>query len=135
AQVSDLARPPGGGRHSRGRDPQRVSRLPDGLPRVLRRSILRRRLHAHDGRVAAVRGGVRFPGRSGLAARVDRRTDPREGGVSDRLRSPWAPTGVLLAGCVLIGSISMQREMPLRAPLSTVPDTLLGFAGTDVEIS
>lgn len=55
--------------------------------------------------------------------------------MSDRLRSPWVPTGVLLAGCVLTGSISMQREMPLRAPLSTVPNTLLGYRGTDIEIS
>lgn len=52
-----------------------------------------------------------------------------------RLTSPWIPAGLLVAGCLLNASVRLQRAMPLAAPLTTLPDTLAGLAGTDVEVT
>ncbi len=46
----------------------------------------------------------------------------------------WAPVGVLGLGCLLNFSVSKQRELPLRAPLTTLPTTIATYRGEDVEI-
>lgn len=47
----------------------------------------------------------------------------------------WAPFGILALGCILNFSISQQRVMPLREPLTALPTELAGFRGEDVRIN
>ncbi|MGH7658845.1 MAG: exosortase C-terminal domain/associated protein EpsI [Gemmatimonadales bacterium] len=44
---------------------------------------------------------------------------------------PWIPGSMLGIGCILILFINRQQEMPLAAPLVTLPDTVAGYAGFD----
>lgn len=48
---------------------------------------------------------------------------------------PWLPGTMLGIGCILILFVNRQREMPLAAPLATLPDTVAGYAGFDEDIS
>lgn len=48
--------------------------------------------------------------------------------------SAWVPAGILLGGCLLNASSSMQRTMALDAPLTALPIVLLGSVGTDVVV-
>lgn len=52
---------------------------------------------------------------------------------SERVRQ-WAPTGVLAVGCGLLLLSTRQQAVPLVQPLSTLPTTLIGFTGKDIEV-
>lgn len=47
----------------------------------------------------------------------------------------WLPGALLGTGCILILFINRQRDMPLAAPLESLPDTVAGYAGLDQPIS
>jgi EpsI family protein len=48
----------------------------------------------------------------------------------------WTPAVLLGVGALVTVGMDTQRSMPLRAPLdAVVPDTLLGYIGSDGEIS
>lgn len=47
----------------------------------------------------------------------------------------WLPGALLGAGCIFILFINRQQDMPLAAPLETLPDTVAGYAGIDQPIS
>src|SRR6186997_2291441 len=66
-------------------------------------------------------------GRSGA---VD---DGTEGRVIAMTR--WIPAFLLGAGCLLTLGVDRQRNMPLAEPLDSIPMTLGGRAGRDLEIA
>ncbi len=47
----------------------------------------------------------------------------------------WVPAFLLGAGCVLTLGVDRQRNMPLAAPLDSIPMTLGGRAGQNLEIA
>lgn len=47
----------------------------------------------------------------------------------------WVPAVILGTGALLSASVREAREMPLRAPLTTVPDTLLLHASVALKLS
>ena len=49
--------------------------------------------------------------------------------------SAWVPAGVLIGGCLLNATSGMQRTMPLRVPLTTIPTVLLGSVGRDLAVN
>ena len=50
-------------------------------------------------------------------------------------RIQWLPAGILLAGAVATTGVSLQRNLPLRAPLgSAIPGEIEGFRGRDVTL-
>lgn len=51
------------------------------------------------------------------------------------LRGLWAPFGILAVGCILNFSVSQQRVMELREPLTALPTELASFQGQDVPIN
>ena len=46
----------------------------------------------------------------------------------------WAPAGVLAVGCGFLLLSARQLAMPLVEPLSTLPTTVQGFTGRDIEV-
>lgn len=51
-------------------------------------------------------------------------------------RIQWLPAGVLFAGAIATSGVSLQRSLPLRAPLgSAIPAEIEGVAGSDVTLS
>ncbi|MFZ5624249.1 MAG: exosortase C-terminal domain/associated protein EpsI [Gemmatimonadota bacterium] len=44
----------------------------------------------------------------------------------------WVPAGILGFGCLLLGGVSSQRAMPLRAPLATLPTEFGPFRATEI---
>jgi EpsI family protein len=48
---------------------------------------------------------------------------------------PWLPGGMLAVGCLFTLFIDRQSEMPLAAPLETLPNQMYGYKGTDMTIS
>lgn len=48
---------------------------------------------------------------------------------------PWVPGGMLGVGCLFTLFIDRQSEMPLAAPLSTLPAQMAGFTGIDRIVS
>ena len=48
---------------------------------------------------------------------------------------PWIPGGMLGVGCLFTLFIDRQSEMPLAAPLTTLPIQVGGFTGTEMTIS
>ncbi|MHB1328067.1 MAG: exosortase C-terminal domain/associated protein EpsI [Gemmatimonadales bacterium] len=51
------------------------------------------------------------------------------------VRTAWIPTTILVVGCLLNGSTRMQRTMDLAAPLSTFPNRIDGFEGSDITMT
>ena len=47
----------------------------------------------------------------------------------------WVPAVILSAGALLGMSVQEAREMPLRAPLASVPDSLLGHPSVALQLS
>ena len=47
---------------------------------------------------------------------------------------PLLPAGILGAGCLLLLLVGRQQTALLRAPLTQLPDSALGYAGRDVAI-
>jgi len=47
----------------------------------------------------------------------------------------WVPTLVLVMGCALLLLARRQESVPLAQPLAGLPKQLLGFSGTDVQIT
>jgi EpsI family protein len=52
-----------------------------------------------------------------------------------RSRLEWLPAGILAATVLLAAAVRAPRQMPLRAPLATVPDTLVGLPSVALELS
>lgn len=48
---------------------------------------------------------------------------------------PYLPAALLTAGCLLLLSANRQQEVPLRAPLNTLPVVVHGLGGTEQTIS
>lgn len=48
---------------------------------------------------------------------------------------PWIPGGLLSVGCIFTLLIDRQQEVPLAAPLSTLPSEVAGYQGTDRPIT
>jgi EpsI family protein len=46
----------------------------------------------------------------------------------------WLPAVILMSGVLLASSVREPREMPLRAPMATVPDSLAGFASVALQL-
>lgn len=49
--------------------------------------------------------------------------------------TPWIPGGLLGIGCVFTLFINRQQEIPLVAPLSTLPAAVAGYQGTERPIT
>jgi EpsI family protein len=49
--------------------------------------------------------------------------------------TPWIPGGLLSIGCVFTLFINRQQDMPLAAPLATLPGEVAGYPGTERPIS
>ncbi|HXI21059.1 MAG TPA: EpsI family protein [Gemmatimonadales bacterium] len=49
-------------------------------------------------------------------------------------RSAWVPGSLLAIGCMLLFGVDRQHEMPLAAPLDSLPATLSRIAGTAVPV-
>jgi EpsI family protein len=47
----------------------------------------------------------------------------------------WTPPAVLAVGCSLLLVSSRQQAVPLVQPLATLPSSIAGYAGKDIEIS
>lgn len=47
----------------------------------------------------------------------------------------WIPGGLLAAGCILTLGGGRQKQMPLTAPLASLPTVLASYHGADVAIS
>ena len=47
----------------------------------------------------------------------------------------FAPAALLVAGSVLLFGVHLQRPMPLAQPLRTMPMQLVGYSGSDREVS
>jgi EpsI family protein len=47
----------------------------------------------------------------------------------------YLPGSVLGAGCLLIGTTTQQKDMPLAAPLASLPQVVAGYQGTDRVLS
>ncbi len=47
----------------------------------------------------------------------------------------WIPGGLMAVGCLLTLGVDRQKQMPLAAPLGSLPGVLAGYRGTDVKIS
>lgn len=54
--------------------------------------------------------------------------------MADRLRR-YLPAALLIVGCLLLLRANGQQDVPLRAPLSTLPATLHGMVGIEQTIS
>ena len=48
---------------------------------------------------------------------------------------PWVPGGMLGVGCLFTLFIDRQSEMPLAAPLTTLPAQMAGYTGIDRTVS
>ncbi|MEO8199307.1 MAG: exosortase C-terminal domain/associated protein EpsI [Gemmatimonadota bacterium] len=48
---------------------------------------------------------------------------------------PWIPGGVLGIGCLFTLFIDRQQELPLAAPLATLPAVMVGYHGIDLTVS
>lgn len=49
--------------------------------------------------------------------------------------TPWIPGGLLSIGCLFTLFINRQQDMPLAAPLSTLPAEVAGYRGTERPIT
>jgi hypothetical protein len=49
--------------------------------------------------------------------------------------TPWIPGGLLSIGCLFTLFINRQQDMPLAAPLSTLPGEVAGYPGTERPIT
>ena len=47
----------------------------------------------------------------------------------------YLPASVLGAGCLLIGTTTQQKDMPLAAPLASLPQVVAGYQGADRVLS